>query len=208
MRRVGIAVALLGALSPPSAARAEPALDTARTVVDLAGGMTIAGPATAGGDLRPGLALSLRGHLADRFYVAGSAGASLASDASDPESGAVATLLALGGGAGAYGVLGAWTGHAGARAEWVKSLDWPGTASGDPDWLTSGIGAGPCIALARRLGFAWGHPMAIELATSFMVYSLRRPDVYVIQILPPGGERAPAELDGLQVGLFLTGALF
>lgn len=186
-----------------TAARAEP-----RTV-DLASGMTVAGPPTTGDDLRPGLALSLRGYLAGRFYVSGGAGASLAATAGDPESGAAVTLLSLGGGAGVYGELGAWTGYAGARAEWVKSLDWPGTASGDPGWLTGGVGAGPSLGLARGIGTAWGHPMAIELSASYLVYSLRRPDVYVIQIVPPpGGEQAPAELDGLQVGLFLAGTLF
>lgn len=205
MRTLALAALVVGASSP---AHADPELSTARTV-DAASGLTMAGPAMEGGELRPGLALSLRAYSPAHFYVSGALGASLAADAGDPETGASATLISFGAGAGLYGERDGWTGYAGGRAEWVKSLDWPGdSASRDPGWLTSGVGAGPSLAIARRIGFAWGHPMAIELAASYMVYSLRRPDVYVIQILPPGGAPSPAELDGLQVGVFLAGTLF
>lgn len=197
---------VLGALSLSGVARAEPNAATARTV-DLASGMTVAGPAIEGGDIRPGLALSLRVYPAEHLYLSTAAGASLAADAGDPESGMAAALLSLGAGAGLCGELGAWTGYGGARAEWVKSVDRGGAASRDPGWLTSGLGAGPNVAIARRIGFAWGHPIAVELSASYMMYSLRRPDVYVIQILRPG-DPAPAELDGLQIGLFLAGTLF
>lgn len=201
---------IAGTLSLSSAAvRAEPAaggqLATARTV-DVASGMTVAGPTGDDGVVRPGLALAMRYYGDHHLHASASLGASLAA-AGDPETGLASTLLAIGAGAGAYGELDAWTGYAGVRAEWVKNIDWPDAASRDPDWLTSGVGAGPAVALARRIGFAWGHPMAIELAASYMVYSLRRPDVYVIQIVPPAGDRRPVELDGLQIGLFLAGTL-
>jgi hypothetical protein len=204
--RTLVVVAVMGA---SSLVHADPGLSTARTV-DMSSGLTLASPASDGGDLRPGVALGLRAYAPAHIYLSGALGAAVAADASDPESGAAATILSVGGGAGLYGETGGWTGYAGGRAEWVKSLDWPGdSASRDPDWFTSGVGAGPSLAIARRIGFAWGHPMAIELSASYMVYALRRPDVYVIQILPPpGSDSRPADLDGLQVGLFLAGTLF
>jgi len=211
MRSLVMAVALVGGSSLGGAAHAEPVaatdLGTERTV-DLASGMTVAGAATEGGDIRPGLALAIRYYGAGHLYLSGAVGASLAVDGAVPEQSPAATLLSVGGGAGLCGEHGAWTGYGGARAEWVKNIDWPNQASRDPDWFTSGVGAGPSIALARRVGTAWGHPMAIELSASYMLYSLRRPDVYVIQILPPGDAPPPAELDGLEVGLFLAGTLF
>ncbi len=206
MRTLAAVAFVMGAAS---LAHAEPGLSTARTV-DMSSGLTIAGPPAPGQDLRPGVALAVRVYAPGHVYVSGALGASLAAGVSDPERGASATLFSLGVGAGLWGERDGWTGYAGARAEWVKSVDWPeGDASRDPDWLTSGAGAGPSLAIARRIGFAWGHPMAIELSASYMVYALRRPDVYVIQILPPPGSASgPAELDGLQVGLFLAGTLF
>ena len=34
----------------------------------------------------------------------------------------------------------------------MKSVDWPDSnASRDPDWFTSGVGAGPSLAIARRI---------------------------------------------------------
>lgn len=193
----------MGAASP---AQAEPGLSTARSV-DMSSGLTVA---ESGGDLRPGIAMAVRAYAPAHIYVAGALGAAVAADAGDPESGPSATVLSIGGGAGLWGESDGWTGYAGVRAGWVKSVDWPGdTASRDPDWFTSGVGAGPSLAIARRIGFAWGHPMAIELGASYMVYALRRPDVYVIQILPPAGsERGRVELDGLEVGLLLAGTLF
>lgn len=205
MRRIAPVVVVVGALSLATAARAEPEPGAERTV-DLASGMTVAGAATEGGEVRPGLALAMR-FYGSNLYLSGALGASLAVDGAEPESSLAATLLSVGAGAGVYGESGAWTGYGGARAEWVKSVDWPNRASRDPDWLTSGVGAGPAIAIARRIGFAWGHPMAVELSASYLVYSLRRPDVYVIQILGPE-DPAPADLDGLQVGIFLAGTLF
>ena len=202
-----LALAVVGASFLVGAAHADPALSTERTV-DAASGLTMSEPAAEGGDFRPGLALAVRGYTANHLYLAGSIGASLATEQTS-ETAIGATVLSLGVGAGLYGEQGGWTGYAGARAEWVKSLDWPeGSASRDPDWFTSGVGAGPSLAIARRIGFAWGHPMAIELAASYMMYSLRRPDVYVIQILPPVDAPPPVDLDGLQVGLFLAGTLF
>lgn len=215
MRRIALA-AVMGVLWLATTARAEPDPGAERTV-DLASGMTVASPTKGGGDVRPGLALAMRYYGDHHLYASGSLGASLA-EAGDhstcwaldcPGTGwLAATILAVGAGAGFYGEHSGWTGYAGLRAEWVKSVDWPHAASRDPGWFTSGVGAGPSVGLARRIGYAWGHPMAIELAAGYMVYSLRRPDVYVIQILPPGDAPPPVELDGLQVGLFLAGTLF
>ena len=206
MRTLVVVVAVMGAAS---LAHADPGLSTSRTV-DAASGLTLASPASEGGELRPGVALAVRAYAPGHMYVAAVLGAAVAADTGNPENGATATLFSLGGGAGLWGETSGWTGYAGARAEWVKSVDWPdGSASRDADWFTSGVGGGPSLAIARRIGFAWGHPMAIELSASYMVYALRRPDVYVIQIVPPpGSDTGPAELDGLQVGLFVAGTLF
>ena len=199
-----LAVAL--SLSSKSAS-ADPAVDeelgTARTL-DLAGGLLVGDTFAGQGRFRPGLALAARFYGENHLYATGGMAASVGVTDGPSGTGMTATILTLAAGAGAWGEHGAWTGYAGVRGEWLKNIDWPENASIDREWFLSGIGAGPSVALARRIGFAWGHPMAIELSASYMLYRVRRPD----PDLTSAGRPDPVELDGLQVGLFLTGALF
>jgi hypothetical protein len=177
-------------------ALAEPALGTERTI-DAASGVTVA--AARG----PGLALGLRWFAADHFYMSGSLGASAAVDDDDPERVDVSTILGLGLGAGLYSSVGAWTGYAGGRVDVIKTLDQ--ARAEDPTWFSSGIGAGPTLAIARRIGFAWGHPIGLELSAAYLVHRLRRAEIDPrALILYP----APDDIDGLEVGLHFTGTLF
>lgn len=201
--------ALLGAaLSlPSSAALADPAddveLDTARTV-DLAGGLTVADPLAEQGRFRPGVALAARFYADSHLYATGGMAVSVGNTDGPSGTGMATTILTVTGGAGAWGERGDWTGYAGVRGELLKNLDWPERASIDQDWFTSGVGAGPSIALAKRIGFAWGHPMAIELEAAYMLYRLRRPET---RFTPPV-ESDPADLDSLRFGLYVAGTLF
>jgi len=202
-------VALLGAALSlsSSAALADPAddveLDTARTV-DLAGGLLVGDMFAGQGRVRPGLALAARFYGENHLYATGGMAASAGVTDGPSGTGMTATILTLAAGAGVWGERGAWTGYAGVRGEWLKNIDWPENASIDDEWFLSGIGAGPSVALARRIGFAWGHPMAIELSASYMLYRLHRPEL----TYPPPFEPDPVDFDGLQVGLFLAGTLF
>ena len=190
-----------------SAALADPAddieLDTARTV-DLAGGLMVADPLAGQGRFRPGVALAARFYSDSHLYATGGMAVSVGATDGPSDTGMATTILTVTGGAGAWGERGDWTGYAGVRGELFKNLDWPERASLDPDWFTSGIGAGPSVALAKRIGFAWGHPMAIELEAGYMLYRLRRPETGLTSPVEPD----PDTLDGLQIGLFVVGTLF
>ena len=191
MRRA--ALVLLFSSGP---ALAEPEFGTERTI-DAASGVTVA--AARG----PGVALGARRFAADPLYMSGSIGASAAVDGDDPERAEVSTILGLGTGAGVYGSVGAWTGYAGARVDLIVNLD--RDRSDDPTWFTSGIGAGPTVAIARRIGFAWGHPIGLELSAAYLGHRLRRAEVdprALILYAPPD------DIDGLEVGLYFTGTLF
>jgi len=202
------AALLAAALSLSSrSASADPAVDeelgTTRTL-DLAGGLLLGDTFAGQGRVRPGFAVAARFYADNHLYATGGMAASVGVTDGPSGTGMTATILTLTAGAGAWGERGAWTGYAGVRGEWLKNIDWPENASIDHEWFLSGIGAGPNVALARRIGFAWGHPMAIELSASYMLYRLHRREL----TYPPAVEPDPVELDGLQVGLFLTGALF
>ena len=92
--------------------------------------------------------------------------------------------------------------YAGARVDVIKTLDQE--RADDPTWFSSGIGAGPTLAIARRIGFAWGHPIGLELSAAYLVHRLRRAEVDPLAVLYP----APDDIDGLEVGLHFTGTLF
>lgn len=202
MRIAALLAAALSLSSSPALADRD-GLDTARTV-DLAGGLTVSDPLAGQGQFRPAVALATRFYSQSHLYATGGVSLGVGSADGPAGTGMTTSIVSVAGGAGAWGERGAWTGYAGLRGEWLKSLDWPEDASIDPDWFTSGVGAGPSVALSRRIGFAWGHPMAIELDVGYMLYRLRRPAMRDSSPLEPD----PVDLDGLQIGLFVAGTLF
>lgn len=206
MMRTTAAVAAL-MLAGIGAARADETVRPTARTIDLGSGVTMA-PGADGSGARPGLGLVLRWIAGEHVHVTGAAGASVAVAGDDPETGVWATIVTVGGGVGLHASSGGWTGYAGARADWLKSIDGGGDASRDPDWFQSGVRGGPAVAVARQIGTAWGHPMALELSAGYFVHVLRRADTAVIQIVPPADALPPVDLDGVELGLSLVGTLF
>lgn len=192
------AVLCAAALAPALAHADEPASTVGRTAVtgrtvDFQSGLVLDEPRRDGIEALPGVGVQLRWFGANALWIAAAASFEASADLRDPERGELASLLAVGGGAGLWVDLGdRLTLFGGGRLEYVHGWSWPdatSAASHDVD----GLRAGPSAALAVLVGHAWGHPMYVEGRVSWLAYRV-------------DAEVEPAR--GWQGGLFLTGVLF